>query len=120
MSDEQIILDLLKTSELQIKIPKERMWYDFLIEDFHLGTIPVNIKSSTLENADNTGNLAMCVYAYTDEKLNLELNYNNGVMSQLLLNKLTTQKINKNNKKDYYFLVINKKNTKEIIINSVK
>lgn len=30
------------------------------------GWIPVNIKTTTTLTNDNTGNLAMCVYAYTD------------------------------------------------------
>jgi hypothetical protein len=41
-------------------------------------------------------------------------------MSKILINKLIHKEFNSINKKDYYFLVINKKNSKDIIINSIK
>ncbi len=64
----------------------------------------------------------MCVYSYTNEKLELNLHktYNNGEMSKILIEKLKKHEYNKIDKKDYYFIVINKNNTQEIIINSVK
>jgi hypothetical protein len=64
----------------------------------------------------------MCVYAYTDELLdiNSDKSYENGKMSTILFNKLKNKKYNTNNKKDYYFIVLNKNNSSDIIINSVK
>jgi hypothetical protein len=64
----------------------------------------------------------MCVHAYTDEKLDFHINktYENGKMSKILINKIKKKKFNKNYKKDYYFIVLNKKNNKDIIINSIK
>jgi hypothetical protein len=41
-------------------------------------------------------------------------------MSEILFHKLKNKEFNKNNKKDYYFLVLNKTNPKDIIINSLK
>jgi hypothetical protein len=41
-------------------------------------------------------------------------------MSNILFNSLKDKKYNMNNKKDYYFIVLNKTNTNDIIINSVK
>lgn len=41
-------------------------------------------------------------------------------MSDVLFNKLKNKKYNINNKKDYYFIVLNKKNTSDIIVNSIK
>lgn len=120
LSENIIINNLKKYLENRIKIPKVRMWYDVLIKDFAYGWIPLNIKITTTKTSDNTGNLAMCVYAYTDEELCLSNQFNNGHMSKLLINKLKNNKINNNYKKDYYFLVINKTNTKNIIINSLK
>ena len=41
-------------------------------------------------------------------------------MSVILLDKLKNKKYNTNNKKDYYFIVLNKTDKSDIIINSVK
>ena len=62
----------------------------------------------------------MCVYSYTDENLDLSKSYVNGKMSELLIKKFRNSLFNRNNKKDYYFLVLNKTNPKDIIINSTK
>jgi hypothetical protein len=122
--DENNIIKILydKYGENRIKIPKIRMWYDILIYDKLYGWIPINIKSTTTTTRDNTGNLAICVHAYTDEKLDLHNNktYENGKMSLLFIQKLKNKNYNYNFKKDYYFLVLNKNNPKDIIINSIK
>ena len=107
----------------KIKKPCIRMWYDILVFDVMYGWLPVNIKTTTTTTSDNTGNLAMCVYAYTDDStIDIERNktYENGKMSELLFEKLKTKKYNKNNKKDYYFIVLNKSVKNDVIINSVK
>jgi hypothetical protein len=98
------------------------MWFDILAFDYIYGWIPINIKTTTTLTSDNTGNLAMCVYAYTDEMLDIHRNksYENGKMSEILFNKLKNNKLNINNKKDYYFVVLNKNDSTDIIINSVK
>ena len=41
-------------------------------------------------------------------------------MSKILISKLNNKEYNRNYKKDYYFIVVNKNNTNEIIINSIK
>jgi hypothetical protein len=121
--DEDGLIEILieKFGE-RIKKPKFRMWYDILVFDYLYGWIPVNIKTTTTYTSDNTGNLAMCVYAYTDELLDIHSikSYQNGMMSELLHYKLKTKKYNKLHKKDYYFLVLNKTDSSDIIINSVK
>ena len=96
------------------------MWYDILLLDFRYGWLPVNIKTTTTLTSDNTGNLAMCVYAYTDQQLDLKKQYQNGKMSKILIEKLQKKQYNLNDKKDYYFIVVNKTNSKEVIINSIK
>jgi hypothetical protein len=121
--DEDKIINLIeKKYKNNIRIPKERNWFDIVIKDYYYGWIPVNIKTSKCSTSDNTGNLAMCVYLYTNEnlELNLDKTYNNGEMSKILISKLEKKEYNKINKKDYYFIVVNKTNTSEIIINSVK
>tara|TARA_B100000575_G_C23117110_1_gene645911 strand:+ start:265 stop:963 length:699 start_codon:yes stop_codon:yes gene_type:complete len=120
MDEDEIIQILSEELPKRIYKPKARMWYDILVFDFQYGWLPVNIKSTTTLTSDNTGNLAMCVYSYTDEVLDLYKTYQNSRMSEILIEKLKKKKYNYNNKKDYYFVVINKDNSKDIIINSIK
>ena len=98
------------------------MWYDILAFDYMYGWLPINIKTTTTITSDNTGNLAMCVYAYTNEILDIhrDKSYENGEMSVILYKKLRIKEININNKKDYYFIVLNKTDASDIIVNSVK
>jgi len=119
--DEIIKLLIYKFGE-KIKKPKIRMWFDILAFDYMYGWIPINIKTTTTITSDNTGNLAMCVHAYTNELLDIHRNksYENGKMSDILFNKLKMKKYNTNSKKDYYFIVLNKKDSSDIIVNSVK
>ena len=86
------------------------MWYDILTFDYIYGWIPINIKTTTTLITDNTGNLTMCVYAYINELLDIhrDKSYENGKINYILFNKLKNKNYNTNNKKDYYFLVINK------------
>jgi len=121
--DEDIVIKLLIAKfGTNIQKPEKRHWYDILVYDYIYGWIPVNIKSTTTLTSDNTGNFAMCVYAYTDEKLNTDTNitYQNGKMSEIIIDKLTNKKYNRNYKKDYYFIVLNKTNKQDVIVNSVK
>ncbi len=103
-----------------IKKTKCRMWYDIKVYDAIYGWLPVNIKTTSMNTSDNTGNLAMCVHAYTNENLDLDKSYSNGPMSKLLYEKLLNKEYNINFKKDYYFIVLNKNNHRDVVINSVK
>lgn len=103
----------------RVKVPKIRMWYDILLYDYYYKWIPVNIKITTTTTCDNTGNLAMCVYTYTDAYFDINKSYNNGIMSSILIKKLRNKEYNYGTR-DYYFLVINKNDTSDIIINSLR
>lgn len=121
--DENIVIKLLldKFGD-KIKKTKIRMWFDILAFDSMYGWIPINIKITTTHTSDNTGNLAMCVYAYTDELLDIHRakSYENGKMSDILFDKLKNKEYCTNSKKDYYFVVLNKTKSSDIIVNSVK
>jgi len=121
--DEKKIVEILieKFGE-KIKKPRVRMWYDILAFDYMYGWIPINIKTTTTKTCDNTGNLAMCVYAYTDELLDIhrDKSYENGIMGDILFTKLKNSRYNRHAKKDYYFLVLNKTDASDVIVNSVK
>ena len=119
--DEDEIIDLLiyKFGN-KIKRPSIRNWFDVGIYDNYYGWLPVNIKSTTTKTSDNVGNLALCVYSYTNQYLDLDSTYENGPMASILFDKLKNKEYNYKHKKDYYFIVLNKNNNSEIIINSVK
>lgn len=122
IDEDEVIKLLIKKFREKIKKPKIRMWYDILAFDYMYGWIPINIKITTTLTSDNTGNLTMCVYSYTNEILDIhrDKTYENGVMSDVLFDKLKNKKYNTNNKRDYYFIVLNKTDTSDIIVNSVK
>lgn len=119
--DEDKIIDILINKfKNKIKKPSIRNWFDVGIYDNYYGWLPVNIKSTTTKTSDNVGNLALCVYSYTNEYLNLNETYDNGLMANILFSKLKNNQLNKKHKKDYYFIVLNKNDNKDIIVNSVK
>ena len=120
LDEDNIIELLIEKFGDKIKKSKIRMWHDILAHDTKHGWIPINIKTTTTKSSDNTGNLAMCVYAYTDASMDLHKSYANGKMSNILFEKLSNTQYNKNYKKDYYFLVLNKEKQGDIIINSIK
>ena len=120
--EENIINILIYKFEWKIKKPRLRNWFDICVFDNYYGWLPVNIKSTSTKTSDNVGNLALAVYAYTNVDLDLQVEsgYENGIMASILFDKLLNKKINYKHKKDYYFLVLNKNNNKQVIINSVK
>lgn len=122
MDEDTIIKKLQERFPDRIIKPSKRMWFDILIFDLTHKWLPVNIKSTTTTTNDNAGNLTMCAYAYTNIKIDLtrKNTYQNGTIAPLLLKALQEKNLNRNIKKDYYFIVINKTNSKEIIINSLK
>ncbi len=120
MDEVEVIKLLTEKFGNRIQKSKARMWYDILAFDYMYGWIPINIKTSKIVSPDNPGNLAMCVYAYTNERLDFHTPCNSGKMSKILYRKLQNKNYNTNNKKDYYFIVLNKRNASDILVNSIK
>lgn len=122
IDEDEVIELLMKKFGKKIKKPKKRMWYDILAYDYMYKWIPINIKTTTTKTSDNTGNLTMCVYAYTNKIVDIhrDKSYENGEMSEILFHKLKNKEYNTNNKKDYYFVVLNKTVPNDIIVNSLK
>jgi len=117
-NDEKLIVDkLIKEFPDHVKAQKKRHWFDIAVKDNETW-LPVNIKITEMESADNVGNLALCVQAYTNIQLDLCSSYQNGKLADVLVKALKNGQINDNPKKDYWFLVINKKNNK-VYVNSV-
>jgi len=120
--EHKIFEELNKSNEYanRIFVPPPRHWFDFAIDDFQYGWLPINIKSTTTVTPDNPGNLAMCVYALTNFDMNLKKSYQNGKMAKVLTKHLKESNYNTKLKRDYYFIVIDKKDSSSIIANSIK
>ena len=104
--NENEIINLIQ-KKFDIDIPSARNWADFYIDK-----IPVNIKITTTKTADNASSKEGLYYALTGEIYFGSNNWEN-YLKQLKNNIKDTDK-------DYYFLVINKKDTKDIFLNSLK
>jgi hypothetical protein len=124
IDEDRVIKLLIEKFGNRIEKSKVKMWNDILAYDYMYGWIPINIKTIKItpkSSPCNVGNLALCVYCYTDETLDLRKKYNNGDMSEILIDKIKNKEFNyKGHEKDYFFLVLNKLDPSDIIVNSVK
>ncbi|WP_330463410.1 hypothetical protein [Metamycoplasma gateae] len=109
------ITSYLRQNNLYAKIPSIREWYDLLIhsnnDDIYC---PINIKLSNLIGNDNLNCKLGIYFALTGSIPNFsnEINWSKFLIK--LYNDI------KENERDYYFLIINKKNIKDIYYNSLK
>ena len=96
-----------------IRRPKIRDWFDFAFEENDI-FYPVNIKVSTTETADNLNCKLGIYYALTGKIPD----FKNGIAWDKYFKKLK-ENISENNQ-DYYFLIVNKENTTDIFLSSLK
>ena len=98
--------------DYELLIPKARYWYDFALkkEDF---LIPVNIKITDMKNADNVNSKEGVYYAFTGETDFRKIKSWRNFLKEIQINKQDLDT-------DYYFLIINKADTKDIFVTSVK
>lgn len=111
--NESEVLNVL-ISRFKIDIPKYRSWYDFSFKDNNL-FIPVNIKITETAKADNLNAKLGIYYALTG----LLPTFPNEINWLRYFEELSNN-IGSNEDRDYYFLIINKQDTNEVIINSLK
>lgn len=111
--NEDEIIRILKTP-FQINEPQSRQWFDFSFEE-NGEFYPVNIKVTTTDTADNLNCKLGIYYALTG----LMPDFSNGVDWLTYFERLK-ENIGKNESKDYYFLIVNKNNPKDIFINTLK
>lgn len=104
--NEDEVLKLIE-NKFNIDVPQARNW-----SDFYISNIPVNIKITTTNTADNASSKNGLYFALTGE-----IYYGNGQWDNYL--KLLKENL-KDTEKDYYFLIINKQDTNDIFINSLK
>ncbi|GAA7002736.1 hypothetical protein Kyoto22A_12690 [Helicobacter pylori] len=109
--NEEEILNAIKHF-FPIQLPKAREWWDFSFEENDI-FYPVNI--TTTKTADNLNCKLGIYYALCG----LLPTFNNEIAWEKYFQKLHKD-LGKNTNRDYYFLIINKNDPKDIFINSLK
>ncbi|GAA8525648.1 hypothetical protein HpDR58_24320 [Helicobacter pylori] len=97
-----------------IQLPRAREWWDFSFEENDI-FYPVNIKTTTTKTADNLNGKLGIYYALCG----LLPEFNNKIAWEKYFHKLHKD-LGKNTNRDYYFLIINKNDPKDVFINSLK
>ncbi|WQZ30800.1 restriction endonuclease [Helicobacter pylori] len=111
--NEEEILNTIK-HPFPIQLPKAREWWDFSFEENDI-FYPVNLKTTTTKTADNLNCKLGIYYALCG----LLPTFNNEIAWEKYFQKLHKD-LGKNTDRDYYFLIINKNDPKDIFINSLK
>lgn len=111
--NEEEILNTIK-GNFPIQLPRAREWWDFSFEENKI-FYPVNIKTTTTKTADNLNGKLGIYYALCG----LLPEFNNEIAWEKYFQKLHKD-LGKNTDRDYYFLIINKNDPKDIFINSLK
>ncbi|MBM0600116.1 restriction endonuclease [Helicobacter pylori] len=106
--NEEEILNTIK-DYFPIQLPKAREWWDFSFEENDI-FYPVNIKITTTKTADNLNCKLGIYYALCGLLPTFREKYFQKLHKDL----------GKNTDRDYYFLIINKNDPKDIFINSLK
>ena len=117
--DEDIIIEKLQEKYSDyITVPPARYWYD--IKHKHTNT-PINIKSTSLSGSDNASNFLALLHCFTDIQIEDTRGANKSKDWKQLINWVKDNQQNiKNNNRDYWFLVVDKNNTKNVFWNSLK
>ncbi|WRG58894.1 restriction endonuclease [Helicobacter pylori] len=111
--NEKEILNTIK-DYFPIQLPRAREWWDFSFEENDI-FYPVNIKTTTTKTADNLNCKLGIYYALCG----LLPEFNNEIAWEKYFQKLHKD-LGKNTNRDYYFLIINKNDPKDVFINSLK
>ncbi|WRA78831.1 restriction endonuclease [Helicobacter pylori] len=111
--NEEEILNTIK-DYFPIQLLRTREWWDFSFEENKI-FYPVNIKTTTTKTADNLNCKLGIYYALCG----LVPEFNNEIAWEKYFHKLHKD-LGKNTNRDYYFLIINKNDPKDVFINSLK
>ncbi|GAA7531712.1 hypothetical protein ckin28_10930 [Helicobacter pylori] len=111
--NEEEILNTIK-DYFPIQLPRAREWWDFSFEENKI-FYPVNIKTTTTKTADNLNGKLGIYYALCG----LVPKFNNEIAWEKYFQKLHKD-LGTNTNRDYYFLIINKNDPKDVFINSLK
>jgi len=117
--DEETILDLLmeRYGKEILHRPKHRKWFDV----WHIpsGT-PINIKTTTMTSADNACNFLALLWCFTDLEIDKERSANKSKDWGELLNFLEENSSFESESRDYWFFVVDKRDTSNVVVNSLK
>lgn len=117
--DEETILDLLmeEYGEDILYRPKMRKWFDV----WHIpSSTPINIKVTSMAGADNACNYLALLWCFTNLKVDKERSANKSKDWAQLLKFLGKNPTFESDSRDYWFFVVNKKDTSNVIVNSLK
>ncbi|MBH0260676.1 restriction endonuclease [Helicobacter pylori] len=111
--NEEEILNTIKDN-FPIQLPRAREWWDFSFEENKIFYL-INIKTTTTKTADNLNCKLGIYYALCG----LLPEFNNEIAWEKYFQKLHKD-LGANTNRDYYFLIINKNDPKDVFINSLK
>ena len=112
-NEKQIIQKIADNFDLQ-QPDKSRCWWDFAVTDKGI-FYPVNLKISEFQNANDNLNCKLGIYyALTGQDPNFANEIGWSDFFRLLANNM------QKNDKDYYFLVVNKLNTNDVLVQGLK
>ena len=121
--DEDIVLKKLKKKFPKlVKLMPPRSWCDFI----HIPTgTPINFKSSSLVSSDNSCNFLTILHCFTDVNILSSRKPNKTkdikeLFEWIEANKTKIEKEKVSVDRDYYFLIINKNDTKDLFYTSIK
>lgn len=112
INESEILKQISET--FQIDVPRSRAWYDFAIEE-NGRFYPVNIKVTDTTHADNLNCKLGIYYALTG----LKPSFQNEIGWLSYFEKLR-ENFGYDKTRDYYFLIVNKKNLSDIFCNTLK
>lgn len=118
---EDYIIKLLQTmKEYNWYIPNIRWWFDIAIILNENRFIPINIKITNMNTADNIGNYSIIAYSMTNYEMKYNIQYTNTILN-LFENKSV---VFEETERDYWFLIISKSfkehKSNKIFVNSFK
>ena len=114
--------DFIKNN-CRLDFPKEREWHDFAVTDRGNRYPPayVNLKSSTLQSNDNL-NCKQGIFFTLTGKPTMSYNeksYNNNIGWPMFF-EILGKNLNLESHMDYFFIILNKTNTSDIILTSLR
>lgn len=95
---------------------KNRCWWDFWLMKENQ---PGNFKTTTMKAPDNAANFLAVLWAFSPFAIAIDRMAQSGKDGVELAEFIVNSPMEENNR-DYWFMVINKNNTQEIIVNSMK
>jgi hypothetical protein len=104
-----------RDNELAIEVAEPRFWYDFCVRGPHSLFVPVNVKVSTFQTADNVSSKMGLFYALTGvDPSSVRLNSWEHFCQNL------AEHLGRDQSADYYFIAVNKTDPGDVIWTGLK